>query len=394
MNNIKVICALPKYSFGSKSREYSTEYQSFYPEIKKKFFNTIYFNTINRNVSIEDMNKNFLNICLRFKPNYIFMSIANYEIYIETLILIKKKIKTILLNWCSDDSWRFEEHSKLYARFFDYSITTDKKSYTKYKLNRLNAILANWGCPDNWLMKPKKSIKCKYDIIFIGSSYMGRKKIINKIRNDGYHVNCFGFGWNNRPVKSKKFSKLINNSKIALNFSKSRKNILQTKARIFEITGSGSLCITENSDDLEFFFKNKNELIVFRNYNDLKNKISFFLKNSKERDKIALNGYEKCKNNYLYSKIISQIFKKIKYVEPKFKNLKIQYKNYYFSLFILFLILRFISYLFLPIMSFQKIQKIFRRISFELEWRIRSELVYSKKGWTSKLYRDINNNIL
>jgi spore maturation protein CgeB len=389
MNNVRVICALPKFSYGSKNRDFSTEYQSFYPEIKKKFKNTIYFNTIERNITLENMNKKFIDICLKFKPNYIFMSIANYEIYIETLVLVKKKIKTVLLNWCSDDSWRFYEHSRLYGKFFDYSITTDKKACLKYKQNNLGVVLANWGCPNSWITKPKKSNECKYDIAFIGSSYMGRHKIIKKINNSGYKVTCFGFGWYNKPVKSSNFSKILNNSKISLNFSKSRKGVLQTKARIFETTGSGSLCISEKSNDLKNFFNLKTEISVFNDHEDLIKKISFFLRNPKTRDRVALNGYKKCKNNYRYSMIISNIFSKIRIKKIK-KNIEtIKYENYYLFLFIFFLIIKIISIFFIPFMRCGLAQKIFRRISFEIEWRIRSELVYSKKGLTSRFYGNI-----
>jgi len=389
MKKTKIICALPKFSYGIQNRDYSTEYQSFYPEIKKKFNNTIYFNTLDRDISIEDMNKKFLEICLKFKPDYIFMSLANYEIYIETLVMIKKSIKTVLLNWCSDDSWRFKEHSKLYGRFFDYSITTDKNAYFKYKQNKIDAILSNWGCPNKWLNKTKNSSKCKYDITFIGSSYMGRDKIVNKLFKDGFKINCFGFGWKNKPVKSHRFSKILNNSKICINFSRSRKNVFQTKARIFEITGSGSLCITEKSKDTNKFFQNNKELVIFNNYNELKNKISYYIKNPKLRDKIALRGYERCKKNYLYSKIIKQVFDKIDQKKRKIKNIEIKYKNYQSLFYLIFLLIKFLSYFFTLVPILKNSQKIFRRISFELEWRIRSELVYSKKGWSSKLYGNI-----
>ncbi len=386
MKKTKIICALPKFSYGEKSRDYSTEYQSFYPEIKKKFSSSLFFNTVNKNFTIEDMNKKFIDICLNYKPNYIFMSLSNYEIYIETLIFIKQNLNTILLNWCSDDSWRFEEHSKLYGKYFDYSITTDRKAHAKYKLNKLNSILANWGCPNQWLIKPKKSKTCKYEISFIGSSYMGRDRIINKLKKEGYKVNCYGYGWKNKPVKSSRFSKILNDSKISLNFARSRKNVMQTKARIFEITGCGSLCLTENSPDTNKFFKNNKELIIFKNYNDLTAKLSFILKNNSKRDEIAYQGFKKCKNNYLYSKIINQIFKKINKKKINIKENIIEY-NYLKSIFYLFFLgLKILSLFFSKIINYKKSEKIFRRISFELELRIRPELIYSKKGWTSKLY--------
>ena len=59
------------------------------------------------------------------------MSLATYEIYTETLFQIKHELNTVLINWCSDDSWRFEQHSGIYAPYFDVNITTDYDAYNK-----------------------------------------------------------------------------------------------------------------------------------------------------------------------------------------------------------------------------------------------------------------------
>ena len=121
----------------------------------------------------------------------------------------------------------------------------------------------------------------------------------------------------------------------------------------------------------------------------MKKKISYILKNPEIRDKIAYEGYKKCKKNYLYSKIINQIFDKIDHKKPRIKNIEIKYQNYLSIFYIVFILIKLLSYFFTLIPIVKNSQRIFRRISFELEWRIRSELVYSKKGWSSKLYGNI-----
>ena len=381
----KIIFAASKYAFGDVKRDFSTEYQSFFYALKKRYKSIHYFNTYNKTQSIKNINKKFLKYCIKNKPDYIFMSLATYEIYIETLVQIKNELNTVLINWCSDDSWRFEQHSGIYAPYFDVNITTDFDAYNKFKKFKTFPILSNWGCPDQWLTSVKPEKKCKFDVIFIGSSYMGRKKIINYLEDSGIKVQCFGHGWQNGSVKSKKIPNLMNNAKICLNFSKSRGVKRQLKARPFEITGCGSLCLTEDSPQLGKFFNKSKDIITFSSKKDLKNKIKYLLKNKDKRDKIAKNGFLKCKNNYIYSHIIDAIFNKIlehKFSKKKYKEIKTNPNTFIFPK----LIKNILFFLFILFVGRTKSLKIVRRFFFEIEWRFRKKHIYSKSGWTSNLF--------
>ena len=134
------------------------------------------------------------------------------------------------------------------------------------------------------LGKKKKFKKYKYDVTFIGNPYMGRKKIIKKLKDDGININCFGYGWNS-IIEDKQIGQVIQTSKINLNFSKSKGFKKQTKARIFEITGAKGFCLTEQSEELKRYFKIKKHLDVFSTYNELKSKIIYYLENSKKKGK-------------------------------------------------------------------------------------------------------------
>ena len=46
---------------------------------------------------------------------------------------------------------------------------------------------------------------------------------------------------------------IFRNSKMSLNFSKSRGNEKQIKARVFEITGSGGFCVSEEAPNISKF---------------------------------------------------------------------------------------------------------------------------------------------
>ena len=90
-------------------------------------------------------------------PDFVFTSIASYEIYIETLKKIKHISGAKIINWSSDDSWRYDQHTKLLSSAFDILITTYKHAHENNKLSGKQSILSNWGCPDNWIKNVTKS---------------------------------------------------------------------------------------------------------------------------------------------------------------------------------------------------------------------------------------------
>ena len=131
-----------------------------------------------------------------------------------------------------------------------------------------------------------------------------------------------GKGGKTKPLKDNQVPNYLRSSKISLNFSKSRGVKKQTKARIFEICGSGSLCVSENSPELRNFYSNS-EVVSFDNKEQLKFIIKNYLENSVLRDKIAVKANKKTKKRYSYSEIQKDIILKIE----KFKFTKINFNS-------------------------------------------------------------------
>ena len=295
----------------------------------------------------------------------------------------------MIINWCSDDSWRYEQHSSLIAQSFDYQITTYKSAHNNNIKNKINSILSHWGCDENFFIKPKKKSSYMYDVSFIGNSYLGRKKIIEELKDFGINVKCFGKGWG-EIIDDKQLPLVMNNSKININFSKSRGNQLQTKARIFEIIGAGGFCISEKSNEIKDFFRENHEIVIFNNLAELRNKIKYYLKNEIKRKSICNKGYWRCSKNYSYKKIIQNILELTSKKKPKKPNINSSYKDLNFLTSSPSLILRLYKsisiIIFKTFFSKEKAVKFSRRLLFEIEWRIRGEKTYSSKGWCSNLF--------
>jgi hypothetical protein len=291
-----------------------------------------------------------------------------------------------LINWSSDDSWRFDQHSKILSKYFDIMITTSSDAHSYYKNNGIKSILASWGCPDDWLGEAKKFKNCKRDIIFIGQCYFDREKIIRLLRKR-FKVDCYGNGWENKPLRDDQVSDFLRDSKISLNFSKSRGKKNQTKARVFEICGSGGFCITESSQELRGFYSNS-EVISFKDTEELIKKIEKYLYNGELRDQICLKANKKSKK-YSYSKIQKRIISKIEQFKLNEKyniNFKKNFHDFLLKNILIFFI-KFFFNLLMVFLSKQLTTKIVRRFFFELEWRLRREKTYSKSGACNNFFK-------
>ena len=113
--------------------------------------------------------------------------------------------------------------------------------------------------------------------------------------------------------------KLYSESKINLGFLEvfSSDNNLSSHTtqhlhlREFEIPMSGGLYITNYSDELAEHYEPDKEVLVFRNENELIDKIKYYLKNKKEAEKIRNAGLQRALNCHTYQKRFTDLFKKI-----------------------------------------------------------------------------------
>jgi glycosyltransferase involved in cell wall biosynthesis len=145
------------------------------------------------------------------------------------------------------------------------------------------------------------------DLLFIGTKDKKREKIINYLKQY-FKIKCYGKGWDNKPVYYRKLNILYNSSKIVLNLNRSGDGF---SVRVFQILGTGSFIISEYSKDLSNVFKNKYNLIWYKDLNQLKILCNFYLKYENERNRISKNSYNFIKKNYTWNNIILKIRKKI-----------------------------------------------------------------------------------
>ena len=131
-------------------------------------------------------------------------------------------------------------------------------------------------------------------------------KLVKKIPNTKYDF--YGFS-NKQPIWGNEFNNALINSKMGLNLSRGKPTKYYSSNRIASIMGNGLLTFIDEKVHMKDFF-NKEEIIFYKNIDDLADKIKFYSNNDNLRKKIAKNGktkYFKLFNETRISKYIIDI---------------------------------------------------------------------------------------
>ncbi|MAG01707.1 hypothetical protein CMI42_00040 [Candidatus Pacearchaeota archaeon] len=308
----------------SKSR-YHPAFQTWYFPLKRQCKELICFDTHWNEILYgkKIMNRKFIEFIKKEEPDYILLGSGPDELYLDTLLKIKQvspKTKTMMS--FGDDDVEFERFSRYIMLFIDIAIVHQKKFMGKYKKEGIKNIFYATGL-DSGTFKPL-DIEKKYDITFTGqplTEKTGRYRFIKFLKDKGMPINLFGWGWEKYfdlkniyrgILLNEGLLKVINQSKIYLDFSKNSAGEPHLKGRIFMGGACKTFVLTEYCKDYLDFFEEGKEIIMFKSKEDLLKKIEYYLKNEKERQKIADATYKKVIENYNLDVELRNVFNKTK----------------------------------------------------------------------------------
>jgi hypothetical protein len=130
------------------------------------------------------------------------------------------------------------------------------------------------------------------DVVFVGSRYGIREKMIQKISKAGINVHAYGPGWTNGPVDTPGMSELFGRAKIVLGFGYvgHSRNLRILKLRDFDAPMSGACYVTTYTPDLVNFYDIGKEIVCYRDANDCVNLVRTLLQRPEDRECIGALG--------------------------------------------------------------------------------------------------------
>ena len=266
---------------------------------------------------------NFGNVKERFQE-YLLETFKNYNpnliifghsdnIDIKTLEEFKNINKNLIISqWNEDpmmsnlpDAKNNIEQINKFKSIVDHTfVTTDISVLRKNNLKIKNLhflfipVDRNIECFDVYNLRP-------YNDIFYAMSHGVNRAILKKGKIDLRsnflntlikklnNINYDFYGMNNKePIWGNDFFQAIKNSKMGLNLSRGLPTKYYSSNRIATLMGNGLLTFIDKKTEFDDIFKS-NEIVLYENINDLRDKIQFYKKNDSLRKKIAKNGQNK-----------------------------------------------------------------------------------------------------
>ena len=246
-----------------------------------------------------------------FKPDVVWLASSN--ITIETF---KDKIKIPVIGFGFSDPYIFTA-----KRFKSYDIyVTNHEETMKKHSSEIPMIYNPTACDLKFHkdMELPKTINISCFGTLNHPRFKDRKmrpKVVNKLRNDGLSVDTYGDGWislggiqDHKAIYGREFLNIINKSKIGIDLQDPEAPLAH---RMLEYGACGTPCITRDRPEIYNLFT-KDEILTYTDYEDLKDKLKYYLSHEEELKKFGQRLKDRCRKDHNITNRIDHLLKELK----------------------------------------------------------------------------------
>jgi spore maturation protein CgeB len=307
---MRVLCVFGRHNYGDPARGEGYEYSNFLPALRALGHDVHHFESWDRSAHADfaALNTALLDRVDALRPDLLFCVLMGYEVWTETLRALRSTGLPVL-NWGTDDSWKYAQFSRFVAPEVDLWATTSRAALAAARRDGLqNVRSSQWAASGSRTREPLPAVECTYDVSFVGSAYGNRGRWVARLRELGLPVECFGQGWPRGPVAAEHIPELYRSSRVSLNFGDSGLQwrglrpyrSRQIKARVFEVPAAGGCLMTEMADQLDVYYACGSEIETFTDEHDLVARARALLADPARRDAMAWAGYRRTMAEHLY----------------------------------------------------------------------------------------------
>jgi spore maturation protein CgeB len=398
---MKILCALGKYAYGDPSRGESYEYANFLPAFAALGHEVKLFDSLDRYTYAEfyELNKAFLAQVHDWQPDLIFCVLMHYEIWTNTLDAVRAGSTAAVVNWGTDDSWKYAQFARFIAPHVDVYATTSSNAARRAWLEGFdNVMLTQWAADSEALASPLPAAACRYGATFIGSAYGDRRRWVGEIQRQGAPVTCFGHGWPGGAISTAEMRRIVRQSLVSLNFSDSSRQWRgmritagpQIKARVFEVPGAGGVLLTQVADGLEDLYHREMEIEVFHSAEEAASKIARLLNDPASRDRMAQAGHKRTADEHTYVRrfppLLDEAMRRSKARARFSVSLPPGSLPYHPAPWWLPIVRIMLVWPAIILFGKKRGPRAARRALFELTWRVAGKHTYSARGWPGRMF--------
>lgn len=338
---MRILYAARLYDYGRQAHGTSFEHHNFYEPLVAMGYEVEYFPTdvLLLELGRERMNKELRRRVDARTPDVLFSCLFQDELDPAVVSDITQSTATLTYNWFCDDHWRFDDFSSKWAPSFSWVSTTDHAAVEKYRaIGYANVIKTQWAA--NARRYRPTGLGCSRDVSFVGQVYGTRPETIRRLATAGIKVDTYGTGWAVRRrdewlaqrllvahlygaarlarrrastrVSQEQMIEIFGTTRINLNFTDSSSGMEpQIKGRTFEVPACGGFLLSGTAEDLESYLVPDKEVVVFHDFDDLVEKINWYLGHDEAREAIARAGYRRTISEHTYEQRFTDIFRRM-----------------------------------------------------------------------------------
>ena len=254
------------------------------------------------------LNLKLLSVIGNYAPDLIILGHADL-INIKSLKTIKAYYpQTKIAQWFldrMDSKWKINKKRFLNKiDIMDANFCTTDPKVLKFSKNASINFMPNPVDKSFEILKNYKNKNLKNDVFFAMShgvhrgilksgKFDERENLLNKLIKKLPNIKFDLYGVKNKqPIWANNFINAISQSKIALNLSQGDPSKYYSSDRFAQLIGNGLLVMIDKKTEFNNFF-NKDEVIMYKDVNDLSKKIIKYSNNDKLRQKISKKGRDK-----------------------------------------------------------------------------------------------------
>lgn len=397
---MKILCVFGQHNYGDPRRGEGYEYSNFLPALRALGHEVHFFESWNRDCysGFETLNRALLESVEQLRPDVLFCVLLGYEVWLETLHMVRDS-GTAILNWGTDDSWKYPQFSRYVAAETDLWASTSHEAWrTAHDAGLGQFELTQWAASGSRTHEPLPAGQCRHAVSFVGSAYGNRMEWVERLARHDIAVECFGQGWPSGPVAAEQIPTIYRESVVSLNFGDSglqwrglrAYRSRQIKARVFEVPAAGGCLLTETADHLGDYYRTGTEIEIFAGEEELVSRIRALLDNPEKRDAMAWAGYRRTMAEHLYEARFVALLEKCRakrraHAPMDFERFAAVAASHHVSASLRGL--RAVWVLpFRLIWGAQRGPRAARRALFELYWRLCGARTYSARGLPGRLF--------
>lgn len=275
-----------------------------------------------RKIWREAMSERLIREITLFLPDLILiLKVSDLTTY--ALKTIGNRLKIPVVNWMADDPFRYPLFLEA-AHFYDHIFLTDFIHIQQLNLilNRPASHLPNAAEPEVYkpIVLTKEEInKYECDLGLLawsdcyGSGGILRARVLEQLAGE-YKLKIYGDkGWKvlfkkfpslresfmGGPLSGEESNKFYNAARIVLNINHPQ-NKSNTGQRTFEIPCAGGFQLVDKKGGIEDLFKINEEIVCYETIDELKNSITYYLKNPTVRKEIADKARKRVLQSHTY----------------------------------------------------------------------------------------------